>query len=533
MRQTSDIAPEADLSLSGQIMQIISRVTEYELEELDPALELEADLGIDSLVTENVLEEVEQHFGLDAPMSIGRTRCLGDFVDAVAHALPKHAREGAPGNRYPAENDVLPDEFPAESTSEVLSAKDFAASRGDDLFTKAHEFAEWKADMDEQQLIWYGKPHLTPSLSRSLIHDPVTESAREYLVFASNDYLGLANDPRVKQAAAEAILEFGVTNTGCRMVGGTNRLHVELEEKIAAFKGKPSAIVFPGGYSANLGTIGALLGANDTIVLDQFNHMSIMDGAVLSGARRRTFVHNDMDSLETILTRSSSRGERTLIAVDGVFSMHGDICDLPRIVDLASAYGARVLVDDAHATGVIGPQGRGTAAHFGLTDSVDLELGTMSKALGALGGFVAGETDVIEYLRMYAHSYVFAATIPAGIAASVSTALDIIVSEPERLERLTRNRLRLVKLLNEAGLDSGETSSAVVPVLVGDEQQAMRMGREVRSRGLFCQTVVYPGVPLGDARLRLSVTSEHSNSDLQAAVEIIVEARAAVLGEHA
>ncbi|MGH3417678.1 MAG: aminotransferase class I/II-fold pyridoxal phosphate-dependent enzyme, partial [Actinocrinis sp.] len=218
------------------------------------------------------------------------------------------------------------------------------------------------------------------------------------------------------------------------------------------------------------------------------------------------------------------QGAGTLVVTDGVFSMHGDICELPEIVRLAKHYGARVLVDDAHATGVLGEHGTGTAEHFGLKGQVDLELGTMSKALAGMGGFVVGDEDVIEYLRYYADSYVFAATIPAGVAAGLIAAIDVMESEPQRISSLWSNIRLLRSTLREAGLDLEDTNSAILPIVIGDERTTMEMGRAVRDRGLFCQTVVFPGVPLGQGRLRVSVTSEHTVEDLLQAAEIFVDA---------
>ncbi|MCQ0015268.1 aminotransferase class I/II-fold pyridoxal phosphate-dependent enzyme [Actinomadura madurae] len=284
-------------------------------------------------------------------------------------------------------------------------------------------------------------------------------------------------------------------------------------------------MVYPGGYSANLGAASALVKSHDALIVDKLNHMSIVDGCKLSGGVRKIYGHNDMRALERVLERCRDqvRGGK-LIVTDGVFSMHGDVCDLPEIVRLARRYGARVMVDDAHSTGVLGERGSGTAEHFGLKGEVDLELGTMSKTLAGMGGFVVGDEEVIEYLRFYSNSYVFAATIPAGVAAGLIAAIDVMEEEPERLTALWANIRRLRTDLAGAGFDLENTQSAILPIVVGDERRAMEMGRAVRARGLFCQTVVFPGVPLGDARLRVSVTSEHTPEDLALAAQIFVDA---------
>lgn len=236
------------------------------------------------------------------------------------------------------------------------------------------------------------------------------------------------------------------------------------------------------------------------------------------------FAHNDVESLERRLREAAARPGGVLVAVDGVFSMHGDICPLPVLVEMTRRYGARLLVDDAHATGVLGGTGAGTAEHFGLKGAPDLELGTMSKALAGIGGFVAGDGDVIEYLRYYADSYVFAATLPAPVVAGLIVSLEILQAEPGRLGRLWQNIRRLRSRLISDGFDLERTESAILPVVVGDEPTALALGREVRRRGMFCQTVVFPGVPLGQARLRISVTADHVSRDLDEAADIVRDA---------
>jgi glycine C-acetyltransferase len=360
--------------------------------------------------------------------------------------------------------------------------------------------------------------------NRAVIYDDITGKRREFLMFASNNYLGLANHPRVVEAICDAVRAYGATNTGCRLIGGTNVVHKELERRLARFKGREACIVYPSGYSANLGSISALAKKNDAVLIDKYNHMSILDGCKLSGAARKIYQHNDMADLERILERLRDQVDGVLIVTDGVFSMHGDICKLPDICRLASRHGAKVLVDDAHSTGVLGARGSGTAEHFGLKGEVDLELGTMSKALAGLGGFVVGDEAVIEYLRFYSNSYAFAANIPAATAAGLIAALDVLEAEPERLQMLWRNIRHLKQHLTRAGFDLGESDSAVIPVVIGDDAVALRLGRAVRERGMFCQTVVYPGVSVGDARLRISVSSEHTPEDLDLAAEIILDA---------
>ncbi|NUR57332.1 MAG: aminotransferase class I/II-fold pyridoxal phosphate-dependent enzyme [Catenulispora sp.] len=528
--------------------------THYKREDLDPDADFESELGVDSVVLASIAADVRQAlpFVGEAPSVLSATtlRELCERFDpdaATATASPTvPARRPAPVSvSVPVPVPVpvpapVPASAPASASArpsqirrpgagqaapwDTRSMKDFAEERDPDLFAKVRSFRAYHRGRESEQLHWYGMPLQSRCENRAVIHDELTGRTREFLMFASNNYLGLANHPKVVDAVCDATRVYGATNTGCRLIGGTNVLHKELERRLAAFKQRPAAIVFPGGYSANVGVISALVKSYDAAVVDKLNHMSIVDGCRLSGGQRRIYRHNDMDDLERVLKRCADQAQGRLIVTDGVFSMHGDVCDLPGIVRLAEQYGARVLVDDAHATGVLGATGSGTAEHFGLKGRVDLELGTMSKTLAGMGGFVVGEEDVIEYLRFYANSYVFAATIPAGVAAGLIAAIDVIETEPERLARLWSNIRTLRRNLVEAGFDLENSDSAILPVVIGDERRTMEMGRAVRARGLFCQTVVYPGVPVGDARLRISVTSEHTPADLDQATDIFIDA---------
>lgn len=413
------------------------------------------------------------------------------------------------------------------------SMKDFAEQRDRDLFAKVRSFNAFYRERKADHLYWYGMALETPCKNRAVIFDELTGQRREYLMFASNNYLGLANDPRVVDAIVDATRSYGATNTGCRLIGGTNVLHKELERRLAKFKGREACIVYPSGYSANVGCISALAKSHDAVIADKLNHMSILDGCKLSGASRKIYQHNDMQDLERVVERALETCDGALIVTDGVFSMHGNIVNLPEMVRVAKKFGAKVLVDDAHSTGVLGKRGSGTAEHFGLKSEVDLELGTMSKALAGLGGFVVGEGEVVEYLRFYSNSYVFAANIPAGVAAGLIAAIDVLEKEPERLTQLWTNINHLKQRLLAVGFDLGGTESAIIPIVVGDDRKTLEFGRAVRARGLFCQTVVYPGVSVGDARLRVSVSQEHTIEDLDLAADIFIDAarETGVLGE--
>ncbi|MDT9682812.1 aminotransferase class I/II-fold pyridoxal phosphate-dependent enzyme [Streptomyces sp. TRM76323] len=508
--------PDRPGSLHEAVVDTILRHTHYRRHQLDLDADFESELGLDSVTLASVVEEVSASFRLpDTATSAVTTRTMRELVAAL-----DACRTGAPASPAPAGTR----QETAGDGRDDRSMKDFREKRDPDLFAKARDFGAHLRERRKEQLYWYGMPAHSRSGSRTVIFDELAGRKREFLMFASNNYLGLATHPRVVDAICDATRAYGATHTGSRIIGGTHHLHKELERRLAAFKQRPACIVYPGGYSANLGAISALAKHYDAVVIDKLNHMSIADGCKLSGAVRRIYQHNDMADLERVLERCAEEAAGKLIVTDGVFSMHGDICDLPGILALARKYGARILLDDAHATGVLGSRGAGTAEHFGLKGQVDLELGTMSKALAGMGGFVVGEEDVVEYLRFYSNSYVFAANIPAGVAAGLIASLDVIESEPERIERLWLNIHTLRAGLLDAGFDLENSESAILPIVIGDERRALEMGRAVRARGLFCQTVVFPGVPLGDARLRISVTSEHTQEDLAEAVGIFTEA---------
>lgn len=520
--------PEDGDAVLETVIAAAQRHTQYQRHQLALDADFESELGVDSVVLASIVADAARELGLSdglvdsvtatslrglvAELSSARTRTRpADRAPSIAHASSSGPEAGAGLGEDDAEWDDR-------------SMKDFVEERGGDLFAKARSFGKYLRRREAEQLYWYGMPLKSRCGNRAVIFDELVGREREFLMFASNNYLGLANHPKVIDAVCEATRTYGATHTGSRFIGGTNVLHKELERRLAAFKQRSACIVYPGGYAANLGAISALVKSYDTLVVDRLNHMSIVDGARLSGGIRKIYQHNDMADLERILKRADDRSGGRLIVADGVFSMHGDICDLPEIVRLAKEYDARIMIDDAHATGVLGERGSGTTEHFGLKGEVDLELGTMSKALAGMGGFVVGEEEVVEYLRFYSNSYVFAANIPAGVAAGLIASIDVIEAEPERITRLWSNIRLLHGQLADAGFELENTQSAILPIVIGDERKAMEMGRAVRARGLYCQTVVFPGVPLGDARLRVSVTSEHTREDLENAAGIFVEA---------
>lgn len=507
----------ADDPLLQTLVVTAMRHTHYQRQQLGLDADFESELGIDSVVLTSIIADTADAAGIPQEATDGVLATTLRKLHAELAAL-QPLDGGEAGTRAAGAKAGAGDAWDSRSM------KDFMEERDPDLFAKARSFRQYRTQREQEKLYWYGMPHRAMSGSRAVIYDDLEGREREFLMFASNNYLGLANHPKVIDAVCDATRSFGATHTGSRIIGGTNELHRELERRLARLKGREACAVFPGGYSANLGVISGLVKSYDAAIVDRLNHMSIVDGCKLSGAVRKIYRHNDMADLERVLQRCRGEAMGKLIVADGVFSMHGDVCDLPEIVRLAREYGARVLVDDAHATGVLGERGTGTAEHFGLKGEVDLELGTMSKALAGMGGFVVGDEEVIDYLRFYANSYVFAANIPPGTAAGLIASIDVMESEPERVTRLWDNIRTLRSALLGAGFDLEHSESAILPIVIGDERTAMEMGRAVRARGLFCQTVVFPGVPLGDARLRISVTSEHTTADLEEAAGIFVEA---------
>lgn len=341
---------------------------------------------------------------------------------------------------------------------------------------------------------------------------------RPMIMMSSNNYLGLTNHPRVKEAAIDAVRRYGTGCAGSRFLNGTLAIHEELEDRLATFLGKEAAIVFPTGFQANLGAISALVGKNELIVIDKMNHASIFDGCRLSFGQIRKFRHNDMQDLDRILASNEGRG--ALVVVDGVFSMEGDIADLPGLVDVCGRYGAGIMVDDAHGLGVLGENGRGTGEHFGMEDDIDLVMGTYSKSLATIGGCLAADSDIIDYLKHHARSLMFSASLPPAPVAAALTALDIIESEPERRERLWRNARYLAEGYRQLGFDVGTSETPIIPVMVGDEEKVLVMWRRLFDAGVFASPVLYPAVPPGMALIRTSCMATHTVAHLDQVLDV-------------
>jgi len=340
---------------------------------------------------------------------------------------------------------------------------------------------------------------------------------RRILMFGSNNYLGLTTHPKVREAAMKAIAEMGTSCTGSRFLNGTLEMHLELERRLAEFIGKEAALVFSTGMQTNLGTISAILGRGDTVFLDKDDHASIVDAARLGFGRIKRFRHNDLEDLERQL-QDTPDDQGRLVVVDGLYSMEGDLVPLPELLEVSRRYGARVMVDDAHGVGVMGG-GKGTAAHFDVVDETDLIMSTFSKSFASLGGFVAGDDQIIDYIQHHARALIFSASIPPPNAAAALAALEIMSTEPERVERLQRNGDRWRSGLQQLGFDTGNSVSPIVPVIVGDDMVTFGMWRMLLDEGVYTNPVVSPATPPGRQLLRTSCMATHTDEQIDEALE--------------
>ena len=348
----------------------------------------------------------------------------------------------------------------------------------------------------------------------------VTINGEQVLMFGSNSYLGLTTHPALKEASKSAIDKYGSGCAGSRFLNGTLDLHIELEEKLAKFVGKESALVFSTGFQVNLGVISSIPGRHDYIIMDDLDHACIIDGTRLSFAKSLKYRHNDMASLEKVLQKCKEDSIK-LIAVDGVFSMEGDLANLPEIVKLAKKYKANIFVDDAHGIGVMGKLGAGTADHFGLTNDVDMIMGTFSKSLASIGGFVAADNDTINYLKHNARSLIFSASIAPANAASVIAALDLIQQEPERIEKLWINTYYAMDRLNAAGFDIGHTVTPIIPIYIRDNAKTFMLTKMLLEQGIFVNPIVTPAVSNESSLIRYSLMATHSIDQIDESIDKI------------
>jgi 8-amino-7-oxononanoate synthase len=408
-----------------------------------------------------------------------------------------------------------------------------------DVFSKVrgHERAEQLRAAREADLLPYFRTLQSPAA-------PVVEmEGADRIMLGSNNYLGLTADPRVMQGARDALERYGTGLTGSRLLNGTLDLHLELEREIAEWMGTEDALVFTTGHQTNVGTLGTILAPGDTVIADSGDHASILDGCLLSRAKLRPFRHNRLDKLEKMLERAGEDGGGVLVVVDGVFSMEGDVAPLPQVADMCRAYGARLMVDEAHGAGVLGARGAGTAELFGVEDRVDLRMGTFSKSLASCGGFIAGSHEVIDFLRITSRAFLFtAAAVPAAVGAALA-ALRIVRSEdgPPLFARVLENASYLNRGLHDLGFhvvdpqplpDGSTVVTPIVPVVVGDDWKAVLLWRALYDAGVFVNVALHPAVPPAGALLRTSVMATHERATLDAALERFASVRASFEAEH-
>src|SRR5271166_4582616 len=353
-----------------------------------------------------------------------------------------------------------------------------------------------------------------------------TFDGKRVINLASNNYLGLTTHPKLREAALEATRKYGVGSGAVRTIAGTMKVHMELEEKIARFKNVEACVVFQSGFTANAGTVSALLGKEDFIISDELNHASIIDGARLSRARIKVFRHKDAAHAEELLNEIKNEPGHKLLITDGVFSMDGDIGALPQLCDLAEKYGAIMMVDDAHSSGVLGRNGRGTVDHFHLHGRVDVQVGTLSKAIGALGGYVCGSRDLIEFLYHRARPFLFSTSHPPSVTATCIAAFDLLEQEPERIDRLWENTRYCKAELGRLGFDIGgvttpASETPITPIIVGDGRRTMDFSRALFDAGVMATGIAFPTVPEGKARIRTIMTSEHTRPQIDQALDIL------------
>jgi 8-amino-7-oxononanoate synthase len=340
---------------------------------------------------------------------------------------------------------------------------------------------------------------------------------KEVVMIGSNNYLGLTTDPRVRQAAIDAVERYGTSVTGSRFLNGTLELHLELDRRLAAYVGKEAALVFSTGYQTNVGTITAILSKNDYVIIDKDDHASIVDACMMSRAEMKRFLHNDITSLERVLADLPPEAGK-LVVVDGVYSMGGDIAPLPEVVEICKRYGARIMVDDAHGIGVTG-MGRGTAHHFGLTDQVDLIMGTFSKSFASIGGFIAGDADVIHFIQHNARSLIFSAALPAPQAAAALAALDIMETEPQLVQKMWDNAEYMRAGFQRLGYNTGKSNTPIIPVMIGDDFGTVMAWHALIAEGVYTNPVVPPGVPPKKSLLRTSYMATHTTEHLDRALK--------------
>ncbi len=395
----------------------------------------------------------------------------------------------------------------------------FYFGAGDDAFAMLEPFDEWWKDSKPSGYYLYGLPMQGAPTTRVDIRNTKTnEIHTDLLNFASYNYLGLSYRPEVKEAVIEAVGRYGNGASGSPILSGSLEIHHELSDRLAEFKGKEAVLLFPTGYSVNVGVIAGLMRSGDLIVADQYAHASLVDGMILSKANSRFFRHNKVDDLERKLKRYEGK---KLVLIEGVYSMDGDVAVVPDIVEVCQRYGARILIDEAHSTFIYGKNGRGVAEHFGYDDEIDMHVGTFSKSLGGQGGFVAGSQKLINYLRGFSRSRTFSCGLSPVVAAGILKALEIFLDEPELRTKLWHNVDYMQKRLRDAGVSVGDSESQVIPLMVRDDARIFEIGEALMGEGIYLNPIKYPAVPKHRSRFRMSISAAHSREELEEGARII------------
>lgn len=400
----------------------------------------------------------------------------------------------------------------------LLDFQDFAS---DDLFEVADYFWEYVADGRRKQYMVYGQPMMSSPGTEFEVFDVNTQSVRRFLNFCSYNYLGYSLHPEVVRAVQSALNKYGTGAVSAPMLSGYSDMLNKLEQEIAKLKGKEEAIVFSTGYGTNLGILSALLRPGDVAVLDILSHASIYDGIRLAGAEIKVFAHNSPRHLEKVLKGLNTK--RVIVCLEGVYSMDGDLANLPELIPVCKKHGARILLDEAHATLVFGENGGGVGEHFGLENEVDISIGTFSKAFGAIGGYAAGKAKIMTYLRVYSRSYIFSCAMAPHTAAGILKVLEIFRQDKTQRDRLWENIRYMHAKLKEANLDIGDTKSQVIPVMAGTDVRLREISKRIQHKGLYTGVVTYPAVSKNKTRLRLSVSAKHTRDQMDQAVKVIKE----------
>lgn len=404
--------------------------------------------------------------------------------------------------------------------SDLYTLADFNKSNSNVFEKEITDFFHFVQDYKHKQHFYYERPLLTACRNRVKVYDCYSGKEKEMIMMASNNYLGLNSHPKVLEAGFWAAQKYGFGSGGVPLFSGTYNLHKELEYKIARLKGCEDAVIFSSGYAANISCLTTLMRSKDITIQDRLNHASLIDGAIFSGADLKVFRHNDPNSLEKILRKCSNSGAK-LIVLDGVFSMDGDIAELPSIKYLAEKYGAKIMIDEAHATGVIGVTGKGTPEHHNLQGKIDIVSGTLSKALGGVGGLIASTKEVVNYIRFYARANMFSTSLPPPIVAALIMSIEVLETEPIHNKRLKENIQYMTSNLKRIGFDIGKTESAIIPIIVGDELKLRKMAKTLHECGIYANPVPYPAVPKRLSRFRFSIMSTHTKEDLDKTIEVL------------